>query len=309
MPELTELDKAASSEPTKIEAARVGVGSGTDSDSDDTIPELEDAGVGGTAGFPTTAVTGLPIDLVSKAKQSRGEKKARKLMSKLGLKPVQGVNRVTIRKSKNILFVINKPDVLKNPASDIYIVFGEAKIEDLSQQAQVAAAEKFKEPPVIPATEAGGSTTVVAPIQEESEEEVDDTDVEEKDVDLVMCQANVSKGKAIKALRNNKNDIVNAIMTESNICDYNLLYGIRLKINKATPPFPPISASDPNSSVALRRDGYDRRWVAGNGRGKNIAVSVPHRLNRDFPVPVDKHSSANRGRSYARKTFGWAWNW
>lgn len=58
---------------------------------------------------------------------------------------------------------------------------------------------------------------VVAPIQEESEEEVDDTDVEEKDVDLVMCQANVSKGKAIKALRNNKNDIVNAIMVSINV--------------------------------------------------------------------------------------------
>ncbi|XP_018050698.1 PREDICTED: nascent polypeptide-associated complex subunit alpha-like [Atta colombica] len=157
MPELTELDKAASSEPTKVEL--VGIGSATDSDSDDTIPELEDAGTPGTVGFPGTTVTGLPIDMVSKAKQSRGEKKARKLMSKLGLKPVQGVNRVTIRKSKNILFVINKPDVLKNPASDTYIVFGEAKIEDLSQQAQVAAAEKFKEPPVIPATEAGGSTT------------------------------------------------------------------------------------------------------------------------------------------------------
>ncbi|XP_061943236.1 nascent polypeptide-associated complex subunit alpha isoform X3 [Apis cerana] len=210
MPELTELDKAASSEPTKVEAAATG--SGTDTDSDDTIPELDDAGAGGTVGFPGTTVTGLPIDMVSKAKQSRGEKKARKLMSKLGLKPVQGVNRVTIRKSKNILFVINKPDVLKNPASDTYIVFGEAKIEDLSQQAQVAAAEKFKEPPVIPATEAGGSTTVVAPIQEESEEEVDETGVEEKDIDLVMCQANVSRGKAIKALKNNQNDIVNAIM-------------------------------------------------------------------------------------------------
>ncbi|KAF3426985.1 hypothetical protein E2986_12195 [Frieseomelitta varia] len=210
MPELTELDKAASSEPAKVEAT--GAGSGTDTDSDDTIPELDDAGAGGTVGFPGTTVTGLPIDMVSKAKQSRGEKKARKLMSKLGLKPVQGVNRVTIRKSKNILFVINKPDVLKNPASDTYIVFGEAKIEDLSQQAQVAAAEKFKEPPVIPATEAGGSTTVVAPIQEESEEEVDETGVEEKDIDLVMCQANVSRGKAIKALKNNQNDIVNAIM-------------------------------------------------------------------------------------------------
>lgn len=210
MPELTELDKAASSEPLKLEVA--GTGSGTDSDSDDTIPELEDAALGAPLGFSGNTVTGLPIDMVSKAKQSRGEKKARKLMSKLGLKPVQGVSRVTIRKSKNILFVINKPDVLKNPASDTYIIFGEAKIEDLSQQAQVAAAEKFKEPPVITAAEAGGSTTVVAPIQEESEEEVDETGVEDKDIDLVMCQANVSRGKAIKALKNNQNDIVNAIM-------------------------------------------------------------------------------------------------
>ena len=54
------------------------------------------------------------------------------------------MSRVTIRKSKNILFVINKPDVYKNPASDTYIVFGEAKIEDLSQQAQMEAAQKFK---------------------------------------------------------------------------------------------------------------------------------------------------------------------
>jgi nascent polypeptide-associated complex subunit alpha len=54
------------------------------------------------------------------------------------------VTRVAIRKSKNILFVINKPDVFKSPASDTYIIFGEAKIEDLSQQAQMEAAQKFK---------------------------------------------------------------------------------------------------------------------------------------------------------------------
>ena len=45
-----------------------------------------------------------------------------------------------------ILFVIAKPDVFKSPASDTYIVFGEAKIEDLSAQAQSAAAEQFKQP-------------------------------------------------------------------------------------------------------------------------------------------------------------------
>jgi len=37
------------------------------------------------------------------------------------------------KKAKNILFVISKPDVFKSPASDTYIIFGEAKIEDISQ--------------------------------------------------------------------------------------------------------------------------------------------------------------------------------
>ena len=65
--------------------------------------------------------------------------------------PPIGIQRVTIRKSKNILFVIGKPDVYKSPASDMYIVFGEAKIEDLSSQAQIQAAEKFKAPEAAPA--------------------------------------------------------------------------------------------------------------------------------------------------------------
>lgn len=182
----------------------------SDTDSEEDIPELEDA-TGTGAALGTGATGGLATDTVSKAKQSRGEKKARKIMSKLGLKPVQGVNRVTIRKSKNILFVINNPDVYKNPHSDTYIIFGEAKIEDLSQQAQVAAAEKFKAPEASPAADPS-SAAVVPPIAEEDEEEVDDTGVDDKDIDLVMSQANVPRAKAVRALKNNNNDIVNAIM-------------------------------------------------------------------------------------------------
>merc|ERR1711983_388636 len=192
--------------------------SGTDSDSDDSIPELEDTGAGGaqTQGQnPLAAAAGLNEDMVSKAKQSRGEKKARKIMSKLGLKQVTGVSRVTIRKSKNILFVINKPDVYKNPASDTYIVFGEAKIEDLSQQAQMQAAEKFKAAEVPQPTEMGASGTTgpsAIPEEDEDDGEVDASGVEDKDIELVMSQANVSRSKAVKALKNNANDIVNAIM-------------------------------------------------------------------------------------------------
>ena len=40
----------------------------------------------------------------------------------------------------------------------------------------------------------------------------DEGDVEEKDIELVVQQANVSRSKAVRALKNNKNDIVNAIM-------------------------------------------------------------------------------------------------
>lgn len=103
--------------------------SGTESDSDDEVPDLEEGEAAQTSvTTDIAAAAGLSEDPVTKAKQSRSEKKARKAMSKLGLKSVSGVKRVTIRKSKNILFVINKPDVYKSPASDTFIVFGEAKV-------------------------------------------------------------------------------------------------------------------------------------------------------------------------------------
>lgn len=208
MPELKEVSKNAAA-------------SGTESDSDnESIPELEDtAGQEGNNAdqSPLSAAAGINEELVSKAKQSRGEKKARKIMSKLGLKQVTGVSRVTIRKSKNILFVVAKPDVYKNPNSDTYIVFGEAKIEDMSQQAQMEAAQKFKaaEAPQPGEMGAQGTTNNPAPIPEEDGddgEDVDDAGVEEKDIELVMSQANVSRVKAVKALKSNNNDIVNAIM-------------------------------------------------------------------------------------------------
>lgn len=146
------------------------------------------------------------------SRQTRGEKKSRKVISKLGLKQVQGVNRVAIRKSKNILFVINKPDVYKSPASDTYIVFGEAKVEDLSQKAQLAAAEKFKSDVVHLPEEQKPKSKSKLDYEVDDSEPADETGVDAKDIDLVMQQANVSRNLAIKALKNNNNDIINAIM-------------------------------------------------------------------------------------------------
>ena len=208
-------------------------------DSDDDMPELEEGAEGEGDG--------------SKAKQSRSEKKSRKAMQKLGMKPVPGIMRVTVKKSKNvrrrrrraprvavghcehpapasasasaplrwpptappapsaqILFVIQKPDVFKSPSSDTYIIFGEAKIEDLSAQAQTAAAEQFKAPDVPKPELTKAPQQAIEEV--ENDEEVDESGVEPKDVDLVMSQAGVSRAKAIKALKTNDGDIVNAIM-------------------------------------------------------------------------------------------------
>lgn len=215
MAEVTEIFTAETEEVTNEDKANEP---GNESDSDESLPELEETGAGGETAEsnPVAAAAGLNDELVSKAKQSRGEKKARKIMSKLGLKPVAGVVRVTIRKSKNILFIIGKPDVYKNPANDTYIIFGEAKVEDLSQNAQMEAASKFTaqaDPPKVAEMRSQGNLMPPpAAISDDEEEDVNESGMEAKDIELVMSQANVSRSKAVKALKNNTNDIVNAIM-------------------------------------------------------------------------------------------------
>ncbi|KAI1809284.1 hypothetical protein GGS20DRAFT_580831 [Poronia punctata] len=153
---------------------------------------------------------------------SRNEKKARKAIEKLHLTRVTGITRVTLRRPKNILFVINNPEVYKSPNSNTYIVFGEAKIEDLNSAAQQAAAQSL-------AAQGGehdhtghdhthgdaGKTAEGAEDKKEDDdddEEVDAEGLEDKDIELVMTQASVSRTKAIKALKENDNDIRSAAL-------------------------------------------------------------------------------------------------
>ncbi|PON83691.1 Nascent polypeptide-associated complex subunit alpha [Trema orientale] len=147
------------------------------------------------------------------SKQSRSEKKSRKAMLKLGMKPVLGVSRVTIKRTKNILFFISKPDVFKSPHSETYVIFGEAKIEDLSSQLQTQAAQQFRMPDMSAVTAKPDNSPAAAGVPaDEEEEEIDETGVEVRDIDLVMTQAGVSRNKAVKALKAHDGDIVSAIM-------------------------------------------------------------------------------------------------
>merc|ERR1711985_182740 len=180
---------------------KVAAADSDDESTDDDMPEMEDSEEDAAGG---------------KGKQSRSEKKSRKAMQKLGMKPVPGIIRVTVKKSKNILFVIKEPDVFKtssdNPKSPAtYIVFGKAEIEDLSAQATSAAVEQFKAPGA--GLDVGvDDAPMIEAVEGDDDGDEDAGDLDENDIELVVKQAGVTKAKAIKALKSNDNDVVNAIM-------------------------------------------------------------------------------------------------
>lgn len=127
---------------------------------------------------------------VSVEEASRGEKKARKAMEKMGLKQMPHVTRVVISRPRNQLFVIATPDVYKG-VGETYVVFGQAKTQDLDEPQQYSAPVP-QQAPAVP--------------------EEDEDGIEGKDIELVMQQAGVTREKAVEAIKSNNNDIVNAIM-------------------------------------------------------------------------------------------------
>ena len=203
----------------KVEAqeeSKVKIEDASDSSDDDDIPTLEDQPQPGESAEAHEA----------RKKQSRSEKKARKSLLKLGLKPVPEVVRVTIKQPKGLLFVFSKPDVFKSPTSETYVVFGEPKVEDLGSQAVAKAAEQFKANPELAAVAKGGDDDELPDLvedntkaegKEEADEDVSEEGVDPADVKLVMAQTQASKAKAVKALKNHKGDLLAAILevTES----------------------------------------------------------------------------------------------
>ncbi|KAL7413307.1 NAC domain-containing protein [Mrakia frigida] len=151
--------------------------------------------------------------------QSRSERKARKALTGLGLKKVAGINRVTIRRPKNMLFVVSNPEVYKSASSDIYIVYGEAKSEDQSQQAQMSAGQQLQNAtggaadedddddlPELEGVTGGDDDEPPALVGSQGDEP------DEKDVEILIAQTSVSREKAVAALKESKGDLISAIM-------------------------------------------------------------------------------------------------
>lgn len=167
------------------------------------------------------------------------QKQAKERLLKLGLKQVKSVSRVTFKKKGNFILAIENPEVYKIQGGS-YVVFGEAKVEDLNKRyaetlAAQKAAQKAADDGKNAAEDISTSGSVADAItedlkkasledkkDEDKEEEVADDDVDttgldEADIKVVMDQANVSKAKAVSALRKEKGDVVNTIMSLADI--------------------------------------------------------------------------------------------
>merc|ERR1712048_1457656 len=142
-------------------------------------------------------------------KASRGEKKFKKSLVKMGLKEVKGINRVTLKTSKNFVLYIEDPDILKS-GDNAYVIFGECKMFDYGQNFAADKANAFTKP------EEANPTEEVKPevkVEEEAGAEGDEDagDIPEESINTLMEYANCSRAKAIKGLKKTNGDVVEAI--------------------------------------------------------------------------------------------------
>ncbi|GKA35967.1 nascent polypeptide-associated complex subunit alpha-like protein 1 [Tanacetum coccineum] len=139
--------------------------------------------------------------------------------------PISKVNEESVREYVTFFYAFRetvlKKETIKLEASGtnqnnrtrrgLHLKVGEAKIGDLNSQMQSQAAEQFKAPNF---GNAGNNSEPAAAAQDD--EDVDETGVEPKDIELVTTLAMVSRSKAVRALKAAKGDIMSAILELTN---------------------------------------------------------------------------------------------
>ena len=145
-------------------------------------------------------------------KTSRGEKKFKKAMLKLGLKPVEDITRVTLRTQKNFVMYIDEPYVMRTGQTDnAFVIFGEPKFLDFNKQLAEEQAEKFTQPEQAENEPEKKLGDIKEDEEEEDETELDQGDLSDEDIKNLMSYVNCSRNKAIKTLQKTNGDLVEAI--------------------------------------------------------------------------------------------------
>jgi nascent polypeptide-associated complex subunit alpha len=219
-----------------------------DNDDDDDIPDLDEVPDleeipsldGAVGGYNAPAAAAIANNAQPK-EINRAERKARRMMEKLNMKKCPGITQCILKIRNSArggggVFTIVAPDCYVSNNRSSYVVFGEARqgggrgvpgaeFAGAQQAAIQQLAELAKSGGGIPgAGDTGGAA--VSDIKNASnndslrieeindgEEVVDESGVDKKDIDLCVMQAGCSRSDAVKALKSNDGDLVNAIMS------------------------------------------------------------------------------------------------
>lgn len=146
---------------------------------------------------------------------NKNERKLRKTLEKLT--PIEMPEvlslRINVRKDK---FQVRKPEVQKIPNENIYLIWGIIELSN-SNILKVDRDEFQKNllDDALQSSDSGHETSVndIETKDGESNELLDpDYGFSSNDIELVMSQSGVNKDSAIKSLKENKGDLINAIM-------------------------------------------------------------------------------------------------
>lgn len=150
-------------------------------------------------------------------KQNKGERKVRKAITKLGMVPIPGVNRVTVRQKDSYIFVVKDPEVFKGTQNEsTYVIFGELTFEEPDKNIGKETLTKLKE------TTEGDKVKQEVTQKEETKnvEIIEDVNevISEEGINVESIQMltdqfkDVPRNKILRVLRNNNSDVVQSIL-------------------------------------------------------------------------------------------------
>ena len=167
---------------------------------------------------PKTTTEAPPKEDTPKA--SRGERKFKKAMMKLGLKPMEGFTRATLKTGKNMMLYIDNPFIMNTGANEHnYIIFGEPKLLDFKSALSSDKLKKFQEsrkaddknvPDTIKEVDEGENAEA-AKEEFHIEEEVEEGKYPEEDIKSIIEYSNCDRKAAIRALAKAGGDVIDAI--------------------------------------------------------------------------------------------------
>lgn len=143
---------------------------------------------------------------------TKGEKKIKKALLKLGLNKVEGVNRVTIRQKDNYILVVKDPEVYFSKECDSsYVIFGEITIDDPDKPKTANELNNIAQGPQVTTQATDKPVEYIddsAPISEEG--------LDADSINMIVEETKCPRQQAVKALKKHNGDVVNAILEINN---------------------------------------------------------------------------------------------